>query len=139
MFRSILLATALITYAAIPAVAAARQQGAAAKPNAVKPRPDLADAVAGTYFGDVASDARGSSRAGVTITVTKVGANTVRIDSDYARLPSVTTRLERVANTIQKAGTGAGKLDVFLLETSASPQKLSLTIDDASWYGEKRN
>lgn len=134
MFRSISLAVALVACAAV-APALAQQSGA--KP--AKPRPDLADAAAGTYLGDVASDARGSSRSDVTITVTKVGPNTVRIDSDYARLPSVTARLQRVMATVQNVSSAGSKLTVFLLEGSKSPPKLSLTIDDASWYGEKQD
>jgi hypothetical protein len=139
MLGSIWFAT-LVACAVIPATGAvtASQQGAtAAKAKPVKPRPDLADVAAGTYLGAVASDARGSSREDVTITITKTGPNTVRIDSSYPRLPSVTTRLQRVMETVQNVN-GAGKIDVFLLELNQSPPKLSLTIDDASWYGEKQ-
>ncbi len=38
-------------------------------------KPDLADAVAGTYHGDVISDSKGSSRSNVTLTVTRTGPN----------------------------------------------------------------
>jgi hypothetical protein len=98
------------------------------------PKPDLADRASGTYFGDVISDARGSSRSGVRVTVTKMGPNQVRISADYARLPAFTARLERVMNTIQKSGPGS---EVFLLDLSKTPVGLDLTVDDASWSGHR--
>lgn len=49
---------------------------------------DLADQVAGTYKGAVASDARGSSRDDVTITVARTGPNKVEVKPDYPRIPS---------------------------------------------------
>lgn len=98
-----------------------------------KPKPDLADAAQGTYHGDVISDARGSSREGVTITVTKTGPNTVRVTSDYPRLPAFTARLMRAMQTIQNASGS----EVFLLDTSKSPPGLDVTVDDASWSGAK--
>jgi hypothetical protein len=100
------------------------------------PRPDLADTAAGTYRGDVISDSRGSSRSGVTITVTKTGPNTVQVVSSYNRLSMVSTRLARYQDTVQNTGTATGPLEVFLLDTSKSPLRLDLTIDGASWSGE---
>jgi hypothetical protein len=99
------------------------------------PKPDLADVAAGTYAGDVISDARGSSQSGVTITVTKVGPNMVEVSSDYPRLPTFRVRLTRAMNTIQKAGPGN---EVFLLDLSKRPPGLDVTVDDASWSGGKR-
>jgi len=110
---------------------------ASAQREAPIPRADLADAAAGTYRGDVISDSRGSSRSGVTITVTKTGPNTVQVVSSYARLPTVSTRIERVMDTVQNAGTPTGPLEVFLLNPTATPVRLDLTIDGASWSGEK--
>ena len=97
------------------------------------PRLDLADTAAGTYHGDVISDSRGSSQSDVTITVTKVGPNTVRVTSDYRRLPVFTTRLTRAMQTIQQVGTA----QVFLLDLSKSPHSLDITDDEASWSGSK--
>lgn len=97
-------------------------------------RADLADTAAGVYQGDVISDARGSSRSNVTITVTKTAANTVRVSSSYARLPAFTTRLTRAMQTIQQVGAD----QVFLLDLSKSPRRLDITADDASWSGEKQ-
>lgn len=98
-----------------------------------KPKPDLADVAQGMYHGDVISDARGSSQSGVMITVTKTGPNTVRVTSDYARLPAFTAKLTRAMHTIQNASGS----EVFLLDTSKSPPGLDVTVDDASWSGAK--
>jgi hypothetical protein len=98
-----------------------------------QPRPDLANVAAGTYQGDVISDARGSSRSDVTITVTKSGPNSVRVESSYRRIPARNFRLTRAMHTIQNVGG----TEVFLLDTSKTPPSLDLTIDDASWSGAK--
>jgi hypothetical protein len=97
------------------------------------PRPDLADTAQGVYAGDVISDARGSSQEGVGVTVTKTGPNTVQVVSDYPRVPTRTFKLTRAMQTIQNVGG----TEVFLLDLSKSPPRLDLTIDDASWSGEK--
>ncbi len=94
---------------------------------------DLADRVAGTYKGDVASDARGSSRSNVTITVTRTGPDKVEIKSDYPRIPTVTIALEKAMDAI----LAANGPHVFLLDTVRSPDRLDLTIDDASWSGTR--
>lgn len=94
---------------------------------------DLADRVAGTYKGDVISDARGSSRNGVTITVTRTGPNRVEVKSDYPRIPTVTIALEKAMDAILAASGPS----VFLLDTVRSPERLDLTIDDASWSGNR--
>ena len=94
---------------------------------------DLADRVAGTYKGAVASDARGSSRDNVSITVTRVGPNKVEIKSDYPRIPAVTIPLEKAMDAILAA---SGPY-VFLLDTVRAPDRLDLSIDDASWYGTR--
>jgi hypothetical protein len=96
-------------------------------------RADLADMAAGAYAGDVISDARGSSRSGVRIIVTKIAPNQVRVTADYARLPDFTARLTRAMDTIQNASGD----QVFLLDLSKSPRTLMVTVDDASWAGTK--
>jgi hypothetical protein len=98
-----------------------------------QPRPDLADVAAGVYDGDVISDARGSSRSNVRITVVKTGPNTVSVTASYPRLPPFSARLMRAMNTIQKSG-GPG---VFLLDLSKHPYRLDVTVDDASWSGAR--
>ncbi len=94
---------------------------------------DLADRVAGTYKGAVVSDARGSSRDDVTITVTRTGPNKVEVKSDYPRIPTVTIPLEKAMDAILAASGPS----VFLLDTVRSPDRLDLTIDDASWSGTR--
>jgi len=80
--------------------------------------PDLANAVAGTYHGDVISDSQGSSHSDVTLTLTRVGPNEVSITSDYPRLPVITVRLESaMGHIVNRGGTSPfaydhGKLDV---------------------------
>ena len=96
---------------------------------------DLADVAAGLYHGDVISDARGSSQSDVTISVDKTGPNTIRITSDYERIPERTFRLTRAMQTIQNQGGEPG--EVFLYDQGKSPPSLMLTIDDASWSGTK--
>lgn len=103
------------------------------KPASAPHKADLADRVAGTYKGAVASDARGSSKDNVTITVTRIGPNKVEIKSDYARIPTVTIPLEKAMDAILAASGPS----VFLLDTVRSPDRLDLSIDDASWYGTR--
>ena len=81
-------------------------------------KPDLADAVAGQYHGDVVSDSQGSSHPDVSLTLTRVGPNMIRISSDYSRLPVIEVRLQAAMSQIVNRGGGSpfvynrGKLDV---------------------------
>ena len=90
-----------------------------------KDRPDLADTVVGTYFGDVISDSRGSSQPGVTLYVTKVNKSTVRIASDYARLPTVEVPIALYSNQVLATRGSA----VFVLNRNKSPQTLDFNPD----------
>lgn len=117
----------------IPAGAIAAPKHSVAKP-ASKPVLDLADAAAATYFGDIISDSRGSSRSDVTITVAKAGPNKVRVTSSDPRLPAFTVRLVRAMQTIQQASGDT----VFLIDQSKSPWSLDVTVDGASWSGVRR-
>lgn len=105
----------------------------AKQPGKPAARPDLADMAAGVYHGDVISDARGSGRSDVTITVTKTAPNTISVTSSYTRLPPFTIKLSRAMNTIQQVGTSVA----FLLDLSKEPHRLDITDDDASWSGDK--
>jgi hypothetical protein len=96
---------------------------------------DLADLAAGTYYGNVISDARGSGRSNVRLFVVKTGPNTVRVTSSYSRLPAFSAELTRAMDTIQKAD-GPG---VFLLNLAKQPLGLDVTVDDASWSGVRRS
>lgn len=127
MLRTLVAATSLSLL--LPAEAALAEPPKAAPAR----KADLADRVAGTYKGDVASDARGSSRSNVTITVTRTGPNKVEIKSDYSRIPTVTIPLEKAMDAILAASGPS----VFLLDTVRSPDRLDLTIDDASWSGTR--
>jgi hypothetical protein len=100
---------------------------------AAKPRPDLADVAAGVYDGDVISDARGSSRSDVRVTVVKSGPNAISVTASYRRMPPFTVRLTRAMNTVQQVGTSV----VFLLNLSQSPHRLDITVDNASWSGSR--
>jgi hypothetical protein len=95
----------------------------------------LADLVAGTYYGDVISDAQGSSRSDVTVTIAKLDRQKVRITSDYVRLGSVETDLTKVGNTIQSVGG----VPLLSLELDKSPPRLSYNPDgDVAYGGQKR-
>ncbi len=96
-------------------------------------RADLAHMASGSYYGDVISDARGPSRAGVRLTVVRAGANQVRVTSDHPRLPAFTARLARAKDSLHNVGGEA----VFRLDLSKAPRILTVTVDDASWAGAK--
>ena len=98
-----------------------------------RPVPDLADTVKGDYYGDIISDSRGSSQSDVTVTVTKVSRNTVKVVSSE-RLPAFTVHLTRAMQTIQQASGD----NVFLVDQSKSPWSLDVTVDGASWSGTKQ-
>jgi len=95
--------------------------------------PDLADQLAGTYEGDVISDARGASRSGVTITVTRTGKNVIQIVSDYRRIPTVSIPLTKAMDSI----IAADGPYVVVVNMASDPSRMDLTIDDASWSGRK--
>ena len=120
-----------ITFAALLSCMALATSGIAVAQDRAQSRRDLADIAEGVYSGDVISDARGSSRSDVRITVTRIGANRVRIAADYARLPAFEASLTRAMDTIQNASGD----EVFLLDLSRSPASLHVTVDDASWAG----
>jgi hypothetical protein len=124
MIRSVL-ASAILLTAAIAMPSAQAQRTANIRPQAAK---DLAAEVAGTYVGDVISDARGSSQSGVVITVTRVGPNQVQVSANYPRIPTVRITLEAALNSIVQAGGD----HVFVIDRDRDPRALSLTIDDAS-------
>lgn len=95
-------------------------------------KPDLADAVAGAWSGDVISDSQGSSRQNVTLTLTRVGPNTVRIDSDYPRLPVITVVLEKAMSAIvNRTGDTA-----FAFDTLKGHLDVSFH-NEVSWAGER--
>jgi hypothetical protein len=100
-----------------------------------KRKPDLGDAAEGTYFGDVISDSKGSSKSDVTLTVTRIGVNRVRITSDYPRLPVVEVGLSRAMGKILNQGGATS----FLLDPGKGDARLDVSfLSEVSWSGTKR-
>ena len=98
-------------------------------------KPDLGDAAEGTYEGDVISDSKGSSQSGVTLTVTRIGPNLVRVDSNYPRLPVIQVPLTQAMGKILQARGDS----VFLLDRSKSPAQLDVSFgNEVSWSGQRR-
>jgi hypothetical protein len=105
------------------------------QPNRIR-KPDLADLVAGVYFGNVISDSRGSSKAQVTLHVRKQGSNRVLVTSDYPRLGSVLVNLEASAHNMILA---RGSQSVFLYDPNKNPIRLDYSPDHTvSYSGEKQ-
>ena len=96
-------------------------------------KPDLADAVAGSYVGDVISDSKGSSHSDVTLTVTRTGPNTVQVTSNYARLPVITVPLTTAMSTIQQARGDS----VFLYDRAKKSLDVSFN-NEVSWSGARQ-
>ena len=93
------------------------------------------DAAEGTYFGDVISDSKGSSKSDVTLTVTRIGRNLVRVTSDYARLPVVEVPLTLAMGKILQGGGST----VFLLDRSKGEARLDVSfMNEVSWSGTRR-
>lgn len=124
----------LIFAAALCALAAPLPVAAKAPPAQPTRIPDLADMLAGTWHGNVISDSRGSSRSDVTLTLTRVGVNQVRISSDYPRLPVVTVPIERVMRSIMAASGN----NVFLYDPTRQPPRLDVSFNsEVSWAGSR--
>lgn len=131
MNRSRFLRCALAACAAALVAPLARAQ---ADPQ-TKRKPDLGDAAAGTYFGDVISDSKGSSKSDVTLTVTRIGPNRVRVTSDYPRLPVVEVGLTRALDKILASGGST----TFLLDPKKDGARLDVSfLNEVSWSGTKR-
>ena len=114
------------------ALTGAHAQGTRAKSER---KPDLADVVEGSYFGDVISDSKGSSRDDVTLTVTRIGKDRVRISSDYPRLPTVEVALMRALDKIVHAGGNT----VFLYDWPKKPARLDVSFNnEVSWSGSRQ-
>ncbi len=98
-------------------------------------KPDLGDVVEGRYAGDVISDSKGSSHNDVTLTITRIGVNRVRIGSDYPRLPVVEVTLTRALDKIvQTRGNTA-----FVYDWAKKPARLDVSFNnEVSWSGTKQ-
>ena len=78
---------------------------------------------------------RGSSKSNVTVTVTRIGKDRVRITSNYARLPMVEVSLTQAMGKILNASTDT----TFLLDRSVNPPHLDISFfNEVSWAGSKR-
>jgi hypothetical protein len=100
-----------------------------------KGKPDLADVAEGLYHGDVISDSKGSSQSNVTVTVTRIGKNTVRVNSDYSRLPVVEVPLTQAMGKILNASGSTA----FVLDRSKIPVGLDISfLNEVSWSGVKQ-
>lgn len=128
MLRHRMLVAALM---ALPFTVSALAQ--AGPPRVADRTVDLAERIAGTWQGDVISDARGSSRSNVTITIERIGPNRVRISSDYPRLPVIEVPLEQAMGTI----LAASGPHVVLFDPSRDIHRLDLSFDDVSWSGRR--
>lgn len=116
----------------MPVRADAQQLGSSVE---VKRKPDLADAVAGEYYGDVVSDSLGSSQSGVTLIVTRVGKNRVRIRSDYPRLPTV----EVVLTLAMQAIVHVSGETTFVIDRAQDARRLDVSfLNEVTWSGQKR-
>ena len=126
--------TRLLRLACLFVLACAPPAFAQPKPEPSAQPADLASFASGTYVGDVISDARGSSRSDVTITVRRVGPNLVEVSSSYSRIPTVRIQLTQAMSSIIADGTD----HVFLINRDEDSDALSLTIDDASLSVHRR-
>jgi hypothetical protein len=95
--------------------------------------PDLADTVAGGYFGDVVSDSAGSSKSNVSLTLSRVGPNRVSISSDYPRLPQLVVDLETAMDRIVNSGGDSP----FVFDPATGKLDISFH-DEVSWSGVRR-
>jgi hypothetical protein len=99
------------------------------------PHADLADLAEGSYYGNVISDSKGSSYSNVTVMVTRIGKNLVRINSDYSRLPVVEVPLTQAMGKILNA-SGAS---TFVLDRSKAPAGLDISfLNEVSWSGTQQ-
>lgn len=89
---------------AVEAVPAAAVDSDTGNNVAASSRVPVTDLVAGTYYGGVVADSTGGSRNGVSVTLTKIDAWTVRVTSDYARIKPIEITIDRIENTVVQAG-----------------------------------
>lgn len=95
----------------------------------------LAARIAGVYFGDVISDSKGSSQSDVRVTVSVVDGRSVRLSSDYARIPVVEVPLSRAGDFVISA-SGDTPLTVDLAK--GAPQLGYSPHGELSFSGVRR-
>jgi hypothetical protein len=94
----------------------------------------VADLASGQYYGDIVSDARGSSRSDVAVTVTALDRRKVRVTSDYPRLGAADVELTRAESAI----TSAGGDTVFFLDLRQTPPRLQYVTPDGAAFSGRR-
>ena len=125
----------LVLLGALSGAASAGPALAQSAVEARKRKPDLGDVAEGRYFGEVISDSKGSSHADVTLIVTRVGVDRVRVSSDYPRLPVVEVSLQRALDKIVQSRGNT----VFLYDWAKKPAHLDVSFDnEVSWSGSKQ-
>ena len=106
-----------------------------AQSNTAKHKPDLADVAEEHVLWRCHFRFQGSSKSNVTVTVTRIGKDRVRITSNYARLPMVEVSLTQAMGKILNASTDT----TFLLDRSVNPPHLDISFfNEVSWAGSKR-
>lgn len=111
----------------------------ASMPSGTKDAPNAitgpADLVVGTYYGDVISDSKGSSRSDIALTITKLDEWTVRVTSNYPRLGIVDVTLTRIDNKVLSAGGDTA----LLLDLERQPPRLDYNPHgEVAYAGSKR-
>jgi hypothetical protein len=98
-------------------------------------RGELADLVVGTYLGNINSDAKGSSRSDVFVTVTRLDRTKVRVTSDNARIGTFEVDLTRIGDNLFNVGGDS----VFIAYPAKNPPEVALTArGEVSYGGTKR-
>jgi hypothetical protein len=96
---------------------------------------ELADLVVGSYFGNVISDSKGSSRSDIDVAITKMNRYTVRVTSNYHRLGTVDVPLTRSGNQIVNAGGDSP----FMVDLGRNPPTLTFNPhNELTYAGTKR-
>jgi len=95
---------------------------------------ELADLVVGTYRGSINSDAKGSSRKDVLVTVTRVGRTKVRVTSDNQRIGTFEVDLTRIGDSLFNVGGDS----TFIAYTEKNPPELALTARGEVSYGGRK-
>lgn len=101
---------------------------AAAAPDR-KPPPDLPTQVSGVYVGEIISDSRGTSSAvghRVTLTITRIDARRIRIESSDPYLPGADIALQAFSGTVVHA---SGKSSLFM-DFRVRPAKIDYSWQD---------
>jgi hypothetical protein len=83
---------------------------------------ELASLVVGTFYGDVISDSKGSSRSDISVTIERIDSNNVRVTSDYQRLGIVEIAIARTGNKIVNSGGDTP----FLVDLDSNPRTLAV-------------